>query len=71
MDGSLATLGQRGEGLKSVDHKVNIFNEACHNGSLNTGLAFGNIPEAGWPLAECRTEIIGDTTCEKHFPLFV
>jgi hypothetical protein len=61
-----------GEGrLTGIKHKVNIFNEACHNGSLNTGTPFDNIPGAGWPLAECRIETLGDQSCEKNFPLYV
>jgi len=55
--------------MKGITHKVIIFNEACQNGPLKTGAPFAKIPGVVWPSAECRTESIGDTTCQKYFPL--
>ena len=54
--------------MTGITHRVIIFNEASQNGPLNTGKPFDNIPDVGWPLAECRFETIGDMTCKKNPP---
>src|ERR1700722_15652149 len=63
-----AFMPREGFTLHGISQLVIASDESRLDIVLGEGVPFGTIPEAGWPLAECRSGTTGDITCEKNLP---